>query len=733
MHTTLLNSRCTRHSPTVWLATWILVTAIAVFVTLALPALLGRVYIADDLGEFHLPLRQFYAQQLARGEGFDWMPSLYGGFYVSGEGQLGAYHPLHWILYRWLPLSVAFNIELMVSYPLLFAGTFFLLRRLIDSTPAALYGTLTFTIGGFCVLHFVHPNAIAVVAHVPWLLWASCLAIDDRRSSTQLAGRIGVALLTTSQLLLGYPQYVWFSMLAEAAFIGWQISQGDAGWKSVGMLALFQAAGICMASIQLLPTFEVLQHSLRQTADAAFSATGSLHPLNLVQLLAPYLFRTRVVGQNTHELGLYIGAMPLVLILWLLANRHFWGTRAALVKALIGFLVLALLLALGEYAELNRIQAWLPLVNRFRFPCRAIVLVQLCSAGLAAIGLELLIEQAMQTGTNRLASRLAPIVFAWIGSVALAAIGPRLWPDYVAASFLVWCGPVLIGAAAALLFFSERGHRAALAAIVAFTAVDLAAYGFSYSILGKTATLNEYIAATAVPPGSRAARMVADEAGSLRTGDRLLLAGVVRVDGYAGLEPKKLLDYRTNAARQLAGVEWVLTPAQGSHEPSWQPIAAPVRRARLLSRFAEPDALEDPARLVSENLAVAESALDLPSGEPGIAELIDDRPGHIVVRIQAPAPQLLVMTESFHPGWVAKSAGRKLPVVRVNGDFLGCVVDADVDRVVLEFRPASLRWGAALSACGLGFLVCLAMFSLLGRYQDSGTTEPCQAELATQS
>jgi len=292
---------------------------------------------------------------------------------------------------------------------------------------------------------------------------------------------------------------------------------------------------------------------------------------------------------------------------------------------------------------------------------------------------------------------------------------------------------MLIGAAAALLFLSERGHWAALAAMVAFTAVDLAAYGFSYSILGHTATLEEYIAATAVPPGSRAARIVADEAGSLRTGDRLLLAGVVRVDGYAGLEPKKLLDYRTNAARQLAGVEWVLTPAQGSNEPSWEAIFAPVPRARLVSRFAEPDALEDPASLVSENLAVAQPALDLPSSGPGVAQVLEDRSGHIVIQVHAPASQLLVMTESFQAGWVATSAGRKLPVVRVNGDFLGCVVDADVDRVVLEFRPASLRWGAALSACGLGFLVCLAMFSLLGRYRLSGTFEPCQAELATQS
>ena len=58
-----------------------------------------------------------------------------------------------------------------------------------------------------------------------------------------------------------------------------------------------------------------------QAADAAFANSGSLHPLNLVQVVAPYLFATRVVGQNTHELGLYFGAVPLLLCVWLLRNR----------------------------------------------------------------------------------------------------------------------------------------------------------------------------------------------------------------------------------------------------------------------------------------------------------------------------------------------------------------------------------------------------------------------------
>jgi hypothetical protein len=46
----------------------LIVSIVALFTILAWPILRGEVYVADDLGEFHLPLRAFYAQQLAHGE-----------------------------------------------------------------------------------------------------------------------------------------------------------------------------------------------------------------------------------------------------------------------------------------------------------------------------------------------------------------------------------------------------------------------------------------------------------------------------------------------------------------------------------------------------------------------------------------------------------------------------------------------------------------------------------------
>jgi hypothetical protein len=666
--------------------------AIVCFAGMAGPFFLGRVYVADDLGQFHLPLRDFYSRQLRAGGPFDWMPSLYGGFYVTGEGQLGAYHPWHRLLYRWLPLDQAFDLELLASYPLMFVGTFLFLLRWLARRDAALYGAVAFTFCGFNLLHFVHPNAVAIVAHLPWLLLAMEVALTSPAGRNRAAAELAVGLLTASQLLLGYPQYAWLSLLLEAAYVAWRSIAVRAPVLRPAMLAVAVLLGGVTAGVQLVPTFDALGQSTRATSDAAFAGSGALHPLNVVQLVAPYLFATRVVGQNTHELGLYAGAAPLLVCIWLVAQRRRWGKLAPLVWATIAMGGLALLLALGDAGRLCRIQSLLPVVSHFRFPCRAIVLVQFCTAVAAAVGFAIVqsgpIEDpnARRRGERWLAAAVAV-------SIGLAIVGPVVWPEFVASPWLVWLGPILIAVAAGLVALAARGVRFALVGLVVFTGVDLCVYGFSYAIWRHTSTVENFVAEVPLPPGGAGQRVAAFAvSGGPRVGDRMLLAGLARVDGYAGLEPRKQLDYTSEKFLRLAGVRWVWHPTVPGSDirGRWTAVSDPAPRARFADA-ATPQ--------VSARIAV-------------------DKPGHMLIECGRPeSQQLLVTTESYHPGWRASVEGAAGAVVRVDGDFLGCVVPAGTDRVDLWFQPDSLRWGAWCSACGLGLLLC--MFAVRARPRDS--------------
>ena len=100
-----------------------------VFAVLALPFFLGRVYVADDLGEFHLPLRNFYAEQLANGEPFDWMRSCSAAFMLQAKANWAAIIPGTWCCTAGCRSAPRSTSNCWPAIRWLFAGMYLLLRR----------------------------------------------------------------------------------------------------------------------------------------------------------------------------------------------------------------------------------------------------------------------------------------------------------------------------------------------------------------------------------------------------------------------------------------------------------------------------------------------------------------------------------------------------------------------------------------------------------------------------
>ncbi|MEX2137645.1 MAG: hypothetical protein WD894_00160 [Pirellulales bacterium] len=700
--------------------------SLALFVALCGPALCGLVYTADDLGAFHLPLRDFYAHALANGDSFDWCPHLFGGVYLTGEGQAGTYHPLHWALYRFLPLDWGWNLECVASYPFMFAGMWLLMRRRGFGRAEAMFAAMAFTFCGFNLLHFVHVNAVAVVAHVPWLLYA----IDRLNDAVRVGGRgtrgsrgLGppygevalIGVLTGSQLLLGYPQYVLYTLLAEGLFLAFIVREPrDAGGarQTVAVMASWAFAklvGLALGAVQVLPTLEALGDSVRHDADASFAAWGSLHPFNAVQLISPYLFETRVVGQNTHELNLYVGVAPLLLAAIAMANRRLLPDRAGqqtVFRFALALIVTGSLLAVGSYGPLHRLLTAVPLVGSFRFPCRATVLIQLGIGLLAAIGFALVCRtssferQSIRTPGKTFAALL-------LASVALAGTAPILWPEFVAAPQLVGCGPLLLLLGLLLVRRAAVGRRWALPVLVVFMAIDLGVYGLTYGVYRGATSLDDYVAQTSAPSHIGDTRVALDLAPpngeGIRAGNQILLRGFSRIDGYAGLEPARQLNYRAIDALRSAGVKIVSPAAHIEDEwrlsatnDGWLEVPDPLPRVRLVKPFFDEVETAPPAA--------------------GSVQIISDRPGEIIVIAASPEHAILALTESYHRGWTASAGGTTLKTLRIHGDFLGCQFPPGTSAVEFRFAPASLQYGRAASVCGLGFLgLLLAMSRLSGR------------------
>ncbi|HEX4143649.1 MAG TPA: YfhO family protein [Pirellulales bacterium] len=728
------------------LLVWLLAAAALLWLAMAIPLFAGRVYVADDLGAYHLPLRAFYSQQLVAGEPFDWLPSLFSGFYLTGEGQAGTYHPLHLALYRFLPLSVAFDLELLVSYPLMLAGSYLLLRRWLARRDAALLGALAFTFSGFNLLHFVHPNAVAVVAHWPWLLWALDLVLHQKR---QKRGQVHfsapwafalVSLVLGSEILIGYPQYVWIGLIFTVPYALVCLATNDVPtprWRQTIYLLLAGVVGVLIGSVQLIPSLDALSHSTRQSADAAFANSGSLHPLNLIQLVAPYLFATRVVGQNTHELGLYCGTVPLLLCAWLLGQRGSWGEYRRPIVAALSVAGVALLLAFGQYGVGGGWQRYLPLVGNFRFPCRSIAWVYAAVSLLAAIAWQRLVEaHAEGRGSSNI-----PLWAVCGASLAAALIAPWIWPEFANTWPFVAIAPVCFVAAAIALAAAARGSRVALIALILLASVDIGAYGLSYVALSDTERLASFVQAPDAPPNADrpvVAQPLNKGDRAEQVGNRLLLAGFRRTDGYAGLVPARQLDYRDPDDLRVAGVGFRAEEQDAGYgnQIVWLPVADPLPPIRLVTRAIVSSDRHFPAEVVAGDAVLYNPAtnylphlggasldpasfaerLDLTPGSAGTISDLDQHPGRLALSTETDGRQLLVVNSSYHSGWQARVDGQPVPVLQVNRDFLGCVVEAGKHRVTLDFHPFSLRLGKVLSTLGLGLLCAqLVVATWLGR------------------
>lgn len=708
-----------------WLAAAAALIAAAFLAALAWPLSGGRVYVEDDLGAFHLPLRAFYQACLRSGDSFLWMPHLFNGFYVHGEGQAGMLHPLHWLLYRWLPLERAFMLELWLSYPFALAGMALFLRRWGLDWAAALFGGFLFAFAGAQLNHYIHLHFVAILAHLPWQLLAIDAAMRATRPRAAAWGVCAAAALSASQLLLGLPQAVYLSWLAELLYAAALWVGRPRFWALAGLGAAKCCAAL-MAMAQLLPTQEALSLSMRAAVDRDFQVAISLHPLNLLQFANPYLFQRRVfapiLGDEPWDAP-YIGAgVAAAILLYLCRPRPRGDGRRfpLLVWFGLGLAGLGLMAALGGYGPWPYVAEHIPFVNKFRAPARHIALTHF---GLAIVAAHALAWLAGLGGAGPAPwRRIAPVI-----ALPAAALGAALWlaspPEAIAhltmAPRALFAGAALAAVGAALAGFAARGHALGLAALLVFTALDLGAYGLRHK---PSMTLEAYRATVPLPPAAPFARIDPDIHPYFM--NRYAVHGYRVVYGYAALYPDRRLDYTRPEALRLAGVSWrqarlVATPevaAAAAEGASWLPVEGAAPRVWLT---AEAKAAEDPAAALAAGLdplrtALVPAPIELPPGAPGTAAVVEERPGRISVTARAPAARLLIVNESHHPGWRVRVNGEAGTPLRVFGDFMGCVVPTGESQVVFAFEPDSYRRGLRWSLAGAALTALLAAGMFLG-------------------
>jgi polyisoprenyl-phosphate glycosyltransferase len=698
----------------------------------AIPLFSRRVPINDDLGAFFLPIRAFYARCLTEGDRFDWMPQLFGGFFVSGEGQNGTYHPLHWLLYRWLPVDVAFETEIVLPFVIMPLGLVVFLRKQIGLTGACM-GALLFTFSTRFTHHLISPPTTMILAHLPWILAAMCVVAERGEFSKRCLACVAIALLTASQALLGHPQTTWFCGLTEILFAVFLWIQYRPSWGAwLGMLGV-QALGLSMAAVQILPTYSTLMNSMRAEPDLSFKMSFSLLPNAVVGVVAPYMHW----GRTPNWLGIYFGAVPLMLVLWWITAHRAgvvgdadaatelparWKAARRLSLFAVVLSGLTLWLAFGCYGKLYYLQTLLPIIGSFRAPARYTLLTQFGVMIVAAIAFARLIV-FVRKGQKLPWKHLA---FPWLAvaaSIALAAWFTIRTGGEFAHRFQgeFYSGPLMLGIAAVALTAASRGRQVGLVLLVVVGAVDMGLFGLAHPgsakpCWWKTPTLEEFVASRPAPPTPCPGRVY----DGLVSMNQSWLNGCRLINGYVALEPVRQLDYQHVNTLRVAEVAWyrdmdfgrpprTIPGAAPPIEGGWCKVPDPLPRARLINRaIVSSDPREDIKRIDVDTSVLVTRSLPLSHSPPGKAKLVSDRPGRITVETAAPDRQLLVLSECYNPGWRAYLDDQPVQVEQVNGDFFGCVVPAGSHCVRFEFAPRCLLAGKTISLLGLTLTGVLA-------------------------
>ena len=298
------------HSVLIW---FLLLSVAAIMIMLARPLFTGSVYTYDDMLMLLVPIRYCFWKALAAGDSILWSPQFYCGYYLQGDGQVGMCHPLHWFLYRTLNFELAFNVEFPPELPVV-------VRRNVSHVAAGSCsgrqcstGAFLFTFGGFNLLHFMHMHAVAIIAHLAWLIIASEMLVGSEDIKKAVFGEVAVSLLVASQVLLGYPQYVILSLIGVTAIILCRMRSWNS-WRRFPLFCLAIALGFMIGAVQILPTWDAVTLTERANPSLEYRTWFSMHPLNLLQLWSPYALNeryyatNRVIDGNTHEMGLYTGA-----------------------------------------------------------------------------------------------------------------------------------------------------------------------------------------------------------------------------------------------------------------------------------------------------------------------------------------------------------------------------------------------------------------------------------------
>jgi hypothetical protein len=210
-----------------------------------------------DMPKIDFPLAVFASEALANGHLPLWSERLGLGYPLYAEGQVAAFYPPSWLVFRLTPIT-ALDVYRVLHLAFAGLGAGLLVLRLRGSRPGAVIAVLVAVLGGGIVAKLEWHNLVAAYAWIPWILLPLV-----RRPRPSRTGIVASGILFGIQALAGHPN-TWLLTGVTLAVVLLAGRDGPvAGARRAIGIGLLGAA---IGAVQLVPTALLTTLSVRSSA-----------------------------------------------------------------------------------------------------------------------------------------------------------------------------------------------------------------------------------------------------------------------------------------------------------------------------------------------------------------------------------------------------------------------------------------------------------------------------------
>lgn len=746
------------------------------------PGALGHEF-PNDLIFQYCPLLEYACDRIATGNLPLWNPYNCCGAPSLAAAQIAALYPATW-LGVFLPTELTIQV-LMFGQILLagvFAACFFRARG--AHFVAALIGGVLFMFACMLGQTYWLPQ-VSTILWLPFLFWTLERYAQTHRTRWWLLLTVGTALQILAGFAQFFV-YTMYLLIPYGVVRIWQTSRdAERPWRTAGVRLAQCGIGLALAAAlaapQILPTRELTQQTVRRAgmspADVHYLENARGIPLYLGDLVRNACDpKPKMITFDYPDGSGYLGIATFLMGgLGLLVRRK---DTALWLLAGAGLVVLILSFGYSDgSAWLYRIYHETPLGDLFRTPTRFRLLLFFIVITLAVGGYDQLCRGWLAfrgADGHALLSVAGALLLVWL---AVLTHWSSVGGVFVAGGAFVLC---------LLAWFGGHNRYLRVAAqvlLLVFVVADVAHATDRFGTLrqlplrwtrepsywrfgvGTPDAYERVRAAAALDRMALAHMRPVKPVRPLRRGyfisdyEPLTLERWASLseltDGGQGMTMQSLDDRQFPQLYDLCSVQYIMTPhipftyfarltADDARLSSFAPAEAPpgtyvqtlhntdaLPRTYLAAQYEVLPADEVRAHLVAgdfdhHHTVLLERDPQLPTSPTdatmGSAEIRDYAPEHVTIDARTDVACLLVLTDSWYPGWIATVDGVPTEILRANYVFRAVPLAPGRHTIEFDYRPASFH--AGLGIAGGSALILLVVAVRAGRRRRAPAATP---------